>query len=324
MDYSSLRIVLTKTETNAGANNNKFYRIQLLQQSGGNYKTWTRWGRVGETGQSAALGSGSLDDAIANFEKKFKDKSGLKWADRLEPSKKGKYAFLERNYEPDSDDEKPKKEESAEKKAARKAAESKLEKPVQNLLELIFNHTFFAATMQEMDYDANKLPLGKLSKRTINQGFQALKDLAEVIANPDVAKTKHDSTFNTATEDLSNRYYTVIPHSFGRNRPPIIRDDNRLKKEIELLETLSDMSIANQIMKESDEDVGEVVHQLDRQYLGLNMEEMTARKCIDINSQFSIAKSLLVDHSSSEFKQLEDYMLKTHGISLDPCFPSML
>lgn len=36
------------------------------------------------------LGNGDLSDAIKLFEKKFKDKSGLKWEDRGEDPKNGK------------------------------------------------------------------------------------------------------------------------------------------------------------------------------------------------------------------------------------------
>jgi poly [ADP-ribose] polymerase len=43
-------------------------------------------------------------------------------------------------------------------------------------MALIFNQQFFASTMMEMSYDANKLPLGKLSKRMLASGFK-LKDL---------------------------------------------------------------------------------------------------------------------------------------------------
>lgn len=54
------------------------------------YNTWTRWGRVGERGQHALLGAGSIYDAQSQFEKKFKDKTGLKWADRAGDVKAGK------------------------------------------------------------------------------------------------------------------------------------------------------------------------------------------------------------------------------------------
>lgn len=40
-------------QTDSGNNANRFYRIQLLTSSSGNYQTWTRWGRVGEHGAHA-------------------------------------------------------------------------------------------------------------------------------------------------------------------------------------------------------------------------------------------------------------------------------
>ena len=151
--------------------------------------------------------------------------------------------------------------------------------------------------MADMSYDANKLPLGKLSRRTLEHGFAALKDLAELLVDPSPAASRHNTTHTQAILDLSNRYYTVIPHSFGRSRPPVISDDNRVKKEIDLLDSLSDMSIAEEIMKPQDDDgEGDIIHPLDRQYLGLDMEEMVP-----------------LDPASTEHQQLEDYLLKTHG-----------
>ena len=86
--------------------------------------------------------------------------------------------------------------------------------------------------------------------------------------------------FADAVMELTNSYYTVIPHSFGRNRPPMISSDERLKKEVDLLESLSDMEIANEIMKDASvsDEKGNITHPLDRQYAGLGMQEMTPRK----------------------------------------------
>ena len=254
-------------------------------ESGNNYHTWTRWGRVGEHGQNALLGNGSLDDAIKQYEKKFKDKSGHKWANRFDEPKKGKYSFIERNYEPDSEDDPDKKAAEGRRgsktsqisQASSKIAESKLLKPVQQLMELIFNQQYFAATMSDMSYDANKLPLGKLSKRTLMSGFEKLKELAELLADSSLA-SNYSMTYSEAVEELSNRYYTIIPHSFGRNRPPIIQHDVLLKREIQLLESLSDMEIANEIMKDAVNGDGEVANILDSHYTGLRMQEMTPCK----------------------------------------------
>lgn len=78
---------------------------QILTDGKNDFRTWTRWGRVGENGQNALLGNGTFDDALKNYDKKFKDKTGLKWDDRTGNPKSGKYVYVERNYEPDSDSE---------------------------------------------------------------------------------------------------------------------------------------------------------------------------------------------------------------------------
>ncbi|KAJ3481322.1 hypothetical protein NLG97_g7848 [Lecanicillium saksenae] len=168
-------------QTNASNNNNKFYIVQLLHdRKMDRFVTWTRWGRVGEAGANAALGAGSFADALSHFEKKFKDKSGLRWDDRTKDPKPGKYAFVERSYEPDSDDE----DGDADAKDAAAPKEVKEEEPepectlddsTKSLMEMIFNNGFIQATLAELNYDANKLPLGKLSKATILRGFEPME-----------------------------------------------------------------------------------------------------------------------------------------------------
>ena len=237
------------------------------------------------------LGSGSLADALKNFEKKFKDKSGLTWANRGDEPKASKYAYVERSYNPDSDEEED--DDAAEEmdgvvKAEIKPAECTLDQPTQDLMTLIFNQHYFNETMAALNYDAQKLPLGKLSKGTIARGFQALKDLSVLL-------DKTDAASRAEVEQLSNRYYSVIPHAFGRNRPPVIRDNDALKKEIELLESLSDMKEAAAMLKDTLKDDSSV-HRLDKQFQGLGMNEMSA-----------------LDHESQEFSEIADYLNDSKG-----------
>jgi poly [ADP-ribose] polymerase len=90
-------------------------------------------------------------------------------------------------------------------------------------------------------------------------------------------------------------FYSVIPHAFGRNRPPVIRDNNALKKEIELLESLSDMKDAAAMLKSTlKDDSG--IHTLDRQFQGLGMNEMSP-----------------LDSKSQEFIELADYLNNSKG-----------
>ncbi|KAF6239847.1 hypothetical protein HO173_002394 [Letharia columbiana] len=297
-------------QTNAGENNNKFYRVQVLVSGAGDYKTWTRWGRVGESGKGTTLGDGSLESAMVSFEKKFKEKAGVTWSNRFDAPKgsrqKGYYTFIERKYEDDSDDDDDDDAEDlptastsgASKKGATvshvERADSALPKSVQRLMELIFNQQYFADTMRELDYDANKLPLGKLSKRTLEKGFEILRDLGELLMDPSVADSKHNMTWLDAIAACSNAFYTVIPHAFGRNRPPVISSDEKLKKEISLMESLSDMQIAHVIMKDTGGDVA--INALDRQFAGLGLREMTPLNIV-----------------SDEFTLLQEYLIKSHG-----------
>lgn len=188
----------------------KFYRIQLLEGANGDYHTWTRWGRVGEHGQHKMLGGGSLGGAMAEFEKKFKDKAGLAWSDRLSKPKAGKYVFLEKSYEPDSEDEQAQAKPGASRARSKSPPKCTLDPSVRSLMELIFDQQYFAAAMQSYNYDVKKLPLGKLSKSTITRGFQALKDLSAVLDNDDPAARDE-------IEELSNLYYSLIPHVCTRD-----------------------------------------------------------------------------------------------------------
>ena len=187
--------------------------MQLLQDAkGGKFYTHTRWGRVGEFGSSKQLGPSDFDSAFKEFNKKFKDKSGHKWEDRAEPAKKGKYTFLEKNYEEDDEDDdaddRVKKE--AKEEDEEPEVESKLPRPTQRLVELIFNQNHFNAVLENIGYNANKLPLGKLSKATLKQGFEYLHELAGLIKHPKLAGDK----YGTSQDEVSRRRLHLLIESW--------------------------------------------------------------------------------------------------------------
>lgn len=226
------------------------------------------------------------------FQKKFKDKAGLSWDDRAAAPKPNKYVFLERSYDADSEDEDDDQEAEAkdgESKEDAKPEPCTLDPAVQELMKVIFNEKFVAATMASMNYDAKKTPLGKLSKATIMRGFQTLKDLAAHLDSSSSAGPAGD------IEQLSNMFYSLIPHHFGRGRPPVINNLNVVKAEIELLETLVDLKDASDLMKPQLDELNRV-HPLDRHYRGLGMDEMTP-----------------LDPAAQEFQLLETYLQGTCG-----------
>ena len=141
------------------------------------------------------MGPETFEAAEKDFNKKFKDKTGHTWDDRAEPAKKGKYTFLEKNYEDDDDEAAEQAENQEDNQPA-----SKLPKPIQRLMELIFNQSHFNAVLEQMGYNANKLPLGKLSKSTLQEGFGHLRELASLIKHPSLA----DNKYNESQQEVSH------------------------------------------------------------------------------------------------------------------------
>jgi poly [ADP-ribose] polymerase len=252
---------------------------------------------VGEKGQNQFKCRGTtLAQAKSAFDKQMRAKSGKSWADRASAHGiPGKYAYLERNYEDDDEDDSIKPLDSG---LAVEPAKSQISEPLQKLMQLIFNTNFMQQSMASLSYDSKKLPLGKLSKTTIMQGFEVLKKIGEVITNPETATTKyreHGSSVQQVLNSLSSQYYTVIPHDFGRNTPHSINSPQLLKKETELVENLVDMKISSEIIKDSASNAA-TVNPIDTQYHSLGLNEAVA-----------------LDKSSAEFKALEAYVRKTHG-----------
>lgn len=58
--------------TNIAANVNRFYILQMLtNNSAGKFWVFSRWGRVGELGQTALRDCDTLSVAVADFKKKL-------------------------------------------------------------------------------------------------------------------------------------------------------------------------------------------------------------------------------------------------------------
>lgn len=92
---------------------------------------------MGEDGQVKTLIESSLDDAKKDFEKKFKEKSGLEWADRVDKPKDKKYTYIEKSYESDADGS---EDDADDKDQSGNDVKSKLDLPTQRLMELIFKY----------------------------------------------------------------------------------------------------------------------------------------------------------------------------------------
>lgn len=231
-------------QTNVGDNNNKFYVIQLLESDGGGeYMVYNRWGRVGMKGQDKIFGPYNLQDtAINEFEQKFFAKTKNHWSNRRQFTSYPKcYTWLEMDYSANQ------KEESVVHEKPNspiniQPRNTKLEPCVAKFISLICNISMMKQLMMEIGYNANKLPLGKLSKSTILKGYDVLKRIADVIHLPDRRKL----------EELSGEFYTVIPHDFGfkKMRDFVIDTPQKLKLKLEMVEALGEIEVATKLLED--------------------------------------------------------------------------
>ncbi|VDM41418.1 unnamed protein product [Toxocara canis] len=269
-------------QTNAQNNNNKYYVIQLLEDDDvKRYSVWFRWGRVGYKGQTSLVGCGSdLDKAKSLFCRKFSDKTRNEWSERNNFRKVvGKYDYLPTDYSKLINEHKGARDAPSDPPQPSKLADS-----IQRLLNLICDVRAMEETVMELEYDATKAPLGKVTEEQIKAGYAALKRIENFIKKND---------FSKAFVNAVNEYYTKIPHYFGMRQPPLIKTHEQLKTEISLLEALAEIEVAIRTLKKDGENTA--VNPLDRHYANM--------KC-----QLEIIES-----GDSRFELVERYLQTTHA-----------
>ena len=70
------------------------------------------------------------------------------------------------------------------------------------------------------------MPLGKLSKTQIAKGFEVLDEIEKAVEGKKPA---------SKLSELSSRFYTLIPHDFGRQRPAPLTDLEMVRKKMDML-----------------------------------------------------------------------------------------
>ncbi|XP_021805101.1 poly [ADP-ribose] polymerase 2 [Prunus avium] len=231
-------------QTNVGYNNNKFYVIQVLESdAGGTFMVYYRWGRVGVKGQNKIQGPyTSRDSAINEFKQKFYDKTKNDWSNRkMFESFPHHYMWIEMDY---NEEEKQLSVEEKNDSALRgQPLETQLEPRIAKFISLICNISMMKQHMMEIGYNADKLPLGKLSKSTISKGYNILKRIADVIGGSN----------RRTIEQLSGEFYTVIPHDFGFKKMSnfVIDTPHKLKRKLEMVEALDEIVVATKLLKDN-------------------------------------------------------------------------
>uniref|UniRef100_A0A671XE97 Poly [ADP-ribose] polymerase n=1 Tax=Sparus aurata TaxID=8175 RepID=A0A671XE97_SPAAU len=246
---------------------NSYYKLQLLEDDvQKRYWVFRSWGRVGTT-----IGGNKLD--------KFHDKNsktGNNWSSSNFTKYPNKFYPLEIDYGQD--------EEAVKRLTATAGTKSKLAKPVQELIKTIFDVESMKKAMVEFEIDLQKMPLGKLSKRQIQSAYALLTEVQQAVS---------DSQPDSQILDLSNRFYTLIPHDFGMKKPPLLNNLDYIQAKVQMLDNLLDIEVAYSLLRGGAQD--------------------NESDPIDINYEKLKTKIEVVDKTTDEAQIIMQYVKNTHA-----------
>ncbi len=215
---------LNQTDISNSENKNKFYIMQLIK-SGPEYIIYIRYGRVGATGRIVHDKFTELITAIDFFESQFKKKTGNSWYARHNFVKKDKKYYLadieyaEISSESDTQDSQNDDIDDI----------VELDNRIMNFLKLISNSTYMKNTLIQLEIDIDKMPLGKISQKQIDNAYEIINQINQNLDNDD------------KLSKLSSEFYTLIPIACGMKKPPIINSKKLIGKNIHLINELSQM-----------------------------------------------------------------------------------
>ncbi|KAM9108271.1 poly [ADP-ribose] polymerase 1 isoform 2-T2 [Megaptera novaeangliae] len=257
---------------------NSYYKLQLLEDDReSRYWIFRSWGRVGTViGSNKLEQMPSKEDAIEQFTKLYEEKTGNAWHSKNFTKYPKKFYPLEIDYGQD--------EEAVKKLTVNPGTKSKLPKPVQDLIKMIFDVESMKKAMVEYEIDLQKMPLGKLSKRQIQAAYSILSEVQQAVSQ---------GSSDSQILDLSNRFYTLIPHDFGMKKPPLLSSPDSVQAKVEMLDNLLDIEVAYSLLRGGSDD--------------------SSKDPIDVNYEKLKTDIMVVDKDSEEAEIIRKYVKNTHA-----------
>lgn len=261
------------SQSNMAANMNKFYILQMLEHKDSkDVYVFFRWGRQGAKGTDCLIPFGKNTGAsIAEFEAKFQEKA-----------EEGNYEELEIVF----DDELSPEEQEQQMIDSFQACS--LPRATAQLIKDLFSLKNIETQIQEIGFDAKKMPLGKLSTSNLKMGFNLLKMISKELENEHPSKDK--------IESFCSKFFTFIPHDVGfkKMKDFTINTKEAVEKKLEFLTSLSQMKIAKDM---------------------IDQENKAETKGNTIETLYQGLKNKIepLDPNNSEYKEVLAYLESTQG-----------
>ena len=274
----------TLNQTDLKTNKNKFYIMQVIQESKSQHCLYIRYGRIGEVGR-ISYQNGSLEFCVNKFKTQFKSKTKNNWESRKQFVKfKDKYYLTEKQAAPPKDDQAKKIEQEAEKEKPK----SKLHDRVISFLDLVGDIKMLNQTLSKLNIDTKKMPLGAISGNQLDKAENVLDRIQEAIEG---------KTNNHDLMDLSSEYYTYVPLVTASRtwRPPVLDTQTQLDKARENLEDLRNVKIAYSAVEQDNSKDAPKEHPADTLYGKLDTEIVP------------------LDRNDPMWAEIEKYVYQTQG-----------
>lgn len=151
-----------------------------------------------------------------------------------------------------------------------------------------------------------KMPLGKLSKRQIQSAYTVLNELqSEITGEKNPARLL----------DGSNRFYTLIPHDFGMQKPPLLDTEDIIKAKTMMLDNLMEIEVAYSLLKSGEETTDKEKDPLDIHFEKLKTDMSVLSKDSDEFQRIVeyVANTHAVTHNQYELEVMEAFDISRHG-----------
>ncbi|XP_077299838.1 poly-(ADP-ribose) polymerase [Arctopsyche grandis] len=268
--------------TDVVSQKNSFYKLQVLE-SDKKKKYWLfrSWGRIGTSiGGNKTETFHSVFEAIEKFDELYIEKTGNALGfgqSNNAPKIPGKMYPIDVDYGNVHDEQ-----------MSVDDGNSKLPKPVQALVKMFFDIDSMKQVMLQFELDTEKMPLGKLSRKQLTSGYKVLGELLKILSEGEESKTRQPLII-----DATNRFYTLIPHSFGVENPPLLDNNEAINLKSSMLDNLLELEIAYTLLSTPNDD--KTVSPLDSHYIKLKTDIVP------------------IEVGSPEYVMLSNYVKNTHA-----------
>lgn len=256
--------------TDIQRNKNSYCKLQVLESDDDKVRSYWLFkssGRIGTTiGTSSVVKFATAADACTEFIQLFEEQTGNEWNAKKDLKRvPGKFYPIEVDIMDDINQN--------------TIMASKMSPAVEELMKLLFNVQNMKRALQEFQLDLDKMPLGKLSKKQLQEAYSTLYML-ESYTRADNAQAQ--------LVGLSNKFFTLVPHNFGLRTAPVLDTLAKIQEKSEMIDSLLDIEEAYSIMLNTRAKTD--VNTFDAYYKQLNAEIQS------------------IDRASEDFKLIEQYV----------------